>query len=1090
MRRITVYITLIFILISGAFAGKPDTLAQGFMQPPSSARPWVYWFWMNGNITREGISADLESMSKVGIGGALIMEVDQGVPLGPVSFASPKWRELFQFACSEAHRLGLEINMNDDAGWNGSGGPWITPDKAMQKLVSSDVEVTGPGQVDVVLPQPPTVCGYYRDVAILAFPASSDYMIPDINGKSALVKQYQAIQAVYPDAPSGASIPSRSIVNLTGQMTADGRIIWNAPVGKWTLLRLGHTCTGAMNSPSPESGRGLECDKLSKEGAQAAFDGFIAKLVSDVGPLTGETLVSTHIDSWENGSQNWTPRFREEFIRLRGYDPLPYLPTMTGRVVDSIEVSERFLWDIRQTVSDLINENYAGYMRTLAHRSGLRLSIEAYGDTNCDDMTYAGRADEPMAEFWSWPQFAGADTIPEMTSSAHIYGKKIIGAEAFTADEKEKWLAYPGNIKAMGDWAFTQGINRFVFHRYTLQPYPNLIPGLSMGACGLHYERTQTWWEQSKSWHEYLSRCQYMLRQGSFSADVLYLQAEGAPRGFNPPPPVMGATAPRPGYNYDGCTPEALLTRVSVRNGRLVLPDGMSYRALVLPSVETMTPGMLHRVKELVDAGAVVIGGIKPLKSPSLSGYPKCDADTRSIADDLWRSGKVITGKTVDQVLNGMGIPPDFQADRMLNWIHRRAGNTDIYFLANRLQQPVTVYCTFRVTGKQPQFWHADTGAIEPVAVYDDNGRVTSIPVQFDPSGSVFVVFRQSSAHIRTVTRFGPAGKLSGPSQTQMGGITILKALWGPAGDAARTKDVTELVKRMVRERKGAFVVADLVVEGDPAPFVVKTLRVDYRIGNRTLNVSALDPEVVMFELPPDDLRPGARLVVLKGRTMLEAERPGVYEAVYSAGTEKFIKVRSMPPSIKIAGPWEVEFDPRWGGPARVSFDKLISWSNRPEQGIKYYSGSAVYRITFKAPASIRAANRHAWLDLGDVQVIASVRLNGKDIGTLWKTPYCIDVTGMLRDGENTLELIVSNQWINRMIGDEELPEDSARINGMLTAWPDWVKEGRSNPSQRYTFTTLRLWVKGAQLQPSGLLGPVRIFTTELIPLTGAGNQP
>ena len=313
----------------------------------------------------------------------------------------------------------------------------------------------------------------------------------------------------------------------------------------------------------------------------------MGRLIADNRPLSGQgkVLVSTHIDSWEVGSQNWTPRMREEFQKRRGYDLLPLLPTFTGRVVDSLEVSERFLWDLRQTVSDMLIENYAGHFRALANRHGLRLSIEAYDGVPCDEMTYAGQADEPMAEFWSWDKFGAAYSCTEMASAAHVYGKRILGAEAFTATDAEKWLGHPAYIKDLGDWAFCEGINRFVFHRYAMQPWtnPDRKPGMSMGPWGLHYERTQTWWEQSKAWHEYLARCQYLLQQGLFVADVCYLQPEGAPRRFAPPPTAMSAPYVRGGYNFDGCTPEVVLKRMSVQDGRIVLPDGMSYRVLVLP---------------------------------------------------------------------------------------------------------------------------------------------------------------------------------------------------------------------------------------------------------------------------------------------------------------------------------------------------------------------------------------------------------------------------------------------------------------------------------------------------------------------------
>ncbi|MGD0261425.1 MAG: glycosyl hydrolase [Verrucomicrobiota bacterium] len=1207
-KRSVATVLLSLTTLAGAFAGanaaaSASDLAKGFVSPPQSARPWVYWFWLNGNMSREGITADLEAMRRVGIGGVLIMEVDQGAPLGPLAFGSPQWRELFKFMLAEAKRLGIEVNMTNDAGWCGSGGPWITPALSMQKVVWTTTQVEGPRHLEQVLPEPERAHDYYEDIAVLAFPTPAAYRIEDIQAKAAFVQRAVAPQRLAEPLPAEKTIPRGSIKELTAQMSKDGRLVWDVPAGKWSVVRFGHTTTGVENHPAPKAGLGLETDKLSRKATDAMFDGLMGKLIADSRALAGKTLVATHIDSWETGTQNWTPAFREDFQRLRGYDPLPFLPVLTGSVVESLEVSERFLWDVRQTVSDLIVENYAGRFRELAHQHGMRLTIEAY-DAPCDNMTYAGQADEPMGEFWSWAFGGAAEWCTVMSSAAHIYGKQILGAEAFTATDGEKWQGHPGGIKALGDWAFCEGINRFVFHRYAMQPWREVKPGMSMGPWGLHYERTETWWEQSRAWHEYLARCQFLLQQGQFVADICYLEPEASPYGFRPPP-TPGSPPTRPGYNFDGCTPEVLLTRMKVKDGQLVLPSGMSYRVLVLPEVETMTPELLRKVSELVKAGATVVGPA-PMRSPSLSRYPQCDEEVQKLAKELWGGGAVEgtaalgrgrviwplegnkpeaapeppprlgaakwiwfkegnpavaapVGKryfrrvlniedvaglesarmvmTVDnefqlwvngarvgrgddythtyimdcksrlkagtnvfavQAVNGatepnpagliatlilkykdgrtvqihsdgkweaattvqgkwqtkaatgvawepamelgslgmapwgdvdhsagpagnlypsadrmaglmkkLGVPPDFDyltqsSERNLRYIHKRIGNTDLFFVANEKPHSEEALCGFRVEGKRPELWWPDSGRIERAAVYEEAGGCVEMPVHFDASGSVFVMFRP--------------------------------------GEAVERDRITS-VKRN----------SELVVD----------------VSRKELTVG----------------EPGIEMVRGKGGA-IEAQvwQAGTYTLTSASGKSRQFEAGAIPEPVEITGPWEVRFPPKAGAPERVTLDRLISWSQHSDAGVRYFSGTATYRKTFDVPAGLIAKGRRLYLDLGKVEVMAGVKLNGKDLGLLWKQPYCVEVTSALKPGENALEVEVVNLWINRQIGDEQLPEDSERNpNGTLKQWPQWLQEGKPSPTGRYTFTSWRLWQKGSPLVESGLLGPVKLRVAQKV---------
>ncbi len=1064
-----------------ALASGSDPLLRGFASPPASARPWVYWFWLNSNITKNGITADLEAMRRVGIGGVLIMETDQGAPVGPVPFAGPEWRALFHHAVSEAHRLGLQINMNDDAGWCGSGGPWITPELSMQKVVWSETQARGAaGAQTLTLPKPPTVAGYYKDVAVLAFPTPGTFRIPDIAGRAGFVRQEFAPTTVFGSAPGDSVIDGAKTIDLTAKLRADGTLQWDVPAGDWTIMRIGHTSTGRVNLPAPKSGEGLECDKLSKEGAEAAFNGFMAKLIADAGPLVGKALVRTHIDSWEMGSQNWTARFREEFQKRRGYDLMGYLPVLSGKVVGSLEISERFLWDMRMTISDLVLDNYAGHMQKLAKQSGIGLSIEAYGDVVVDDLAYAGRADEPMSEFWTWgggmsdPEWHHETNIFEMASGAHVYGKRVLGAEAFTSNDSERWLYHPGAVKAIGDWQFSRGVNRFVFHRYAMQPWLNVKPGMSMGPWGLHYERTQTWWDQSGPWHTYLARCQYLLQQGLPVVDVLYLAPEGAPSSFIPPQDAIHGA-----YRADACPPEALMKRASVKSGQIVFPDGMSYRALVLPPGGTMTPAMLRKIKQLADAGVTVLGP-KPVKSPSLAGYPASDAEVKRLADTLWSSGKVISNKTVEQALAAQHVPPDFESDHKFTAMHRRIGDADVYFVANTRRATTNVACRFRVSGMRPEFWNPEKGLTQPAASFTVLGNRVEVPLSLGPSDSVFVVFRPGGGIADPVVGFKRSGK-DVMTVAKSPKIQVKRALWGPKGDETRTKDVTAQVQRIVDRGVTEFRVADLAAEGDPAVNVVKTLRLDYTVDGKSLFASAIDQESILLATTPD-VPLDARVVASPSGLRIAARAPGKYEVRTRSGRVLRATLPSLPKDLGVSGPWELFFPAGQGAPDAAPMARLASWSESPIPGVRHFSGTATYRKTIVAPQSLFGKDLRQFLDLGRVEVIAQVTLNGKDLGVLWRAPYRVDVTGALRPGSNVLEVRVTNLWPNRMIGDEALPEDGDRnANGTLKSWPSWVLEGKDSPTGRFTFSSWKLWGKAEALLPSGLLGPVRIGAEALL---------
>lgn len=1065
-----------------------DSLEEGFRNPPNSAKPHTWWHWINDNISKEGITADLEAMKRVGVGGAQIFNVDVGVPSGGVTFMSDRWREMIVHAVKEANRLGIELCIHNCAGWSSSGGPWVKPEHAMLIVVTRTVQVQGPRRFADQLPQPEKRAGFYRDIAVLAFPTpQGNLRIQNLRGKAAY-DRHDGIQPVAETgAPAGSVVPSDGVLNLTALMQSDGRLEWNVPEGNWTILRIGYTPTGKDNHPATPEGRGLEVDKLSKEALDAFWnDGMMATVLRDIGPLAGKSLNNALVDSYEVGSQNWTPRFREEFRRRRGYDLLPFLPVFAGYVVGSPEISERFLWDVRQTVSELFVENYYGHFASLCRKHGLLFSTEPYGNGTFDDLAAGGRADIPMGEFWIG---GGAhETAKLAASAAHIYGRKVVGAESFTATpEMGRWLNDPYSMKALGDHIFCLGVNRFIFHRYAHQPWLNVKPGMTMGPWGFHFERTVTWWEQGRAWLKYLARCQYLLQQGRFVADIAIYVGEHQPISA-PFLPDLRAK----GYDYDSINKEVLL-QATVRNGRVVLPSGMTYRVLVLPDSRFMTPRVLRKVAELVRAGAVVIGP-KPEKSPSLSGYPRCDEEVRRLAGEVWGNcdgvnvkehaygkGKVVWGKDVVQVLDEMKVLPDFEGSpgSRLEYIHRAVGDTDIYFVSNQRHRTEEVEATFRITGKAPQLWHPDTGVIEPAPVYRVQGGRTVVPLRLDPAGSVFVVFRRSAQPVQHFTSVRAPGVVHHkPSQ-----LVIRRAIY-EAVDGAGGADVTERLRAMVRNGTLSVNVNNSTMGGDPTPQHYKRLRVEYTLDGKQYTVVV--NENADLEIPE---REGAGVVPAyqlrmdsKGRAELLAWRTGTYELQTSSGKAVRVRVDSPAQTLKVQGKWTLRFPKGWGAPEQVVFDRLISWTEHPDPGVRYFSGTARYEKTVQIPPSMIAPNRRLYLSLGEVKNLCEVWLNGKYLGILWKPPFRVDITGAVRPGPNKLEVHVTNLWVNRLIGDEQYPDDCEWQGSQLKAFPQWFVEGKPRPvPQRLTFTTWKHWNRDASPLPSGLLGDVEVYAVRRV---------
>jgi len=1176
-RLFTAGLSLGFLVPAGLAgrASEPGAeLARQFASPPESAKPQTWWHWMNGNITREGITADLEAMKHVGINGAEIFNVLEGIPDGPAPFMSPQWLELFRFAAAEADRLGMELCFHNCAGWSSSGGPWVKPEHAMQTVVTSEVTVSGGQEFHAGLPQPATREGYYRDIAVLAFPTpKGQARIGQLEPKALFASAYE--YGLQPDpkrVPADSVVPRDRIIDLTSRLGADGQLTWTAPEGDWTIFRVGHTPTGRQNAPAPDAGRGLEVDKLSREAMDAFWAGGIDPLLKKLGPLAGKSLNGCLIDSYEVGCNNWTPKFRQEFLKRRGYDPIPFLPALSGRYVEGGEVTERFLWDFRRTLGDLFAENYYFYFSQLCRQHGLVPSMEPYdGPFEC--LQVAAKTGIVMGEFWAGG--GESSSVKLAAEVGHTHGINIVGGESFTADpDHGKWLNHPGSLKALGDLTWSLGLNRFIFHCYAHQPWLDKAPGMTMGQWGTHFGRFNTWWEQARPWIAYVTRGQYLLQAGRPTADVLFFGGEAAPNGGIHRPDLKAR-----GYDYDAIGTD-LIGSLTVKDGRILTPAGGVYRVLVLPNTTWMTPQLAQIVRDLAAAGATIIGP-KPTRSPSLAGYPAADAEVGRIANEVWGrehgeqvfgQGKVIPNRPVEEVLAAMGVPPDCAATNpgaRLAFIHRVVDSADVYFVSNQKSRPDTLECVFRVAGKLPELWDAETGQIQPAPLWRVEGGRTMVTLSLEQAGSVFVVFRKAGAPARDAlvalayqpaepaTRHLPrlairsalygafslgksgmvdvtdkvapqvkdgrlrvqaANDLGGdpavnvvkemrveyecggrtnlatarengildlPPAGQLGAVRVIRAVYGHFNEGLKglppikAVDVTAQLTSRIQDQMLSARADNELAGGDPAFMVPKELRVDYTLDGVAQQVTVQENQE--FRLPEDAwalLPPGPQVSLAPGGLLLTVAEPGTYTFSTATGQEKAVRISSLPKPVDLAGPWAVSFPEGRGAPARATFEQLISWPEHPDSGIKYFSGTAVYRQSLTIPAENLGAGRRLELDLGRVQVIAEVWLNGQALGVLWKAPFRVDVTGVAKAGANELEVRVTNLWPNRLIGDEQLPED-VEWNGItLKGWPAWMVKGETRPvPQRVTFTTWKHWHKDSPLQPSGLLGPVVLRT-------------
>lgn len=799
------------------------------------------------------------------------------------------------------------------------------------------------------------------------------------------------------ELPASACVPLAGIVDLTSKMKEDGSIAgWTPGPGKWKVQRIGYL------SGLEATGGGLQCDKMNREAARIVFQSWFDEIRKRT-PDSSKFVNVLNIDSWECRSQNWSPVLRDEFRKRRGYDPIRYLPAMTGVMVESAGATEGFLLDLRRTISECIADNHFGTMYQLAHENNCIVMIEDVNPAvTVDGMEPYKNTDWTGGEFWvrnstNWK----ANDMGDGVAGARIYGKKIMFAEAFTGGA---WQDHPFALKAMGDHNYTEGLNRMMLHVWNEQHHPTRAPGIP--GAGTPFNYLNTWWKAGQAWRDYMKRAQALLQEGQPAADMLYFAGENIPcRSLLKP--TLGSCwfadpAPPAGYSHDTLNRDGLLRLAKVQNGRIVV-SGLSYRMLVLKADEPyLTPAVAAKLRDLVKAGAVVYGP-KPKFSPSNEQGAAGQALVRQVADELWgkidgRSvtenrvgqGRVFYGKPIAEVLRAIEAQPDVLftnlvgpdgapvvvnasvpmgalgvaagAERKgwgMEFCHRRSPAWDMYFLSNQEFFPVSTDVSFRITGKVPEFWYADSGRIEEAPLWREEAGRTVIPMKFDPSGSVFVIFRRAAAGADPVVQV--TGKATG--------------------------------LRLARTAQAAEAWAT-----DAGDWTLKT----------------------------------------------------------RSGKSMRVRTASVPAAIAVSGNWNVRFPVRTG-PLQLELTEG-SWTKHSREDIRFFSGTAVYSKSVEVPAAWKTGGQRIYLDLGDVQNLARVRVNGKDLGVLWKAPYRVDITEAAVGGQNRLELEVTNTWVNRLLGDASKPEAERTT---------YVAAGRGGGRGGPQIT---------EPIPAGLIGPVRVI--------------
>ncbi len=914
-------------------------LRAGFKDPPASARLRCYWWWLNGNTNKPTITHDLEEMKAKGIGGVLLVDADGSnqtgnseVPRGP-TFGSPAWIELYTHALREADRLGLEVTLNITSGWN-LGGPQVTPEQASKLLTWTRTQVQGGSRITLRPPAPERKNGFYRQIAVLAYPLGrGDQLAPqpgNLSARSAAAETGFSMpdsSAMLNPGPVGrADTALAGVQNLTARLNSAGILAWDPPPGRWEILRIGYTDSDARVSTASGAWQGLAIDYLDHTAFDKYWEATVDPLLTAAKPFHSLKYLAT--DSWELGGTNWTGNFHEQFKKLRGYDPIPWLPVVAGRIVGSADESTRFLTDLRRTVADLVVTEHYDVFAAHAAAHGLGVQAESGGPHGApiDALETFRHSAIPQTEFWSQNPHRHSDSerffTKEGASAAHIYGQRLVAQEGETSIGPQWSESLATDLKPSFDMAITEGMNRLVWHEFTSSHDPTALPGQEYFA-GTHLNPKITWWNAAPAFFAYLNRVQFVMQQGTPVSDLLYFYGDNVPnfvrlKGEDPAHVL-------PGYDYDVTNEDALLHTIDTAGGRLRGPGGVEWKALAIPSTRRISLAILERIEAYVREGGTVIGAPPEATTGQVGSVTATTFQTltakvwgscQSAPHHAYGKGQVFCSPDAHAALQAMKIPQDLDAADLdasstgeLDYIHRRLPDFELYFLRNGSATAKQHDLIFRTDRKLPELW-------DPIT-----GDVTALPSQTLPDGRV-----RTSVDLPA---FGSAVLVFG-AQTKTGGPRTTTAL----------------------------------------PITVLT-------------------------------------------------------------------------------PWTINFQPGRGAPAApLQTTELKNWTDSADPGIRFFSGTATYRTTIDAP---KTAGKGLWLRFGDIHEIATVRINGKSLGTVWAKPLMIRVDQAIKPGHNSLEIEVTNLWPNRIIGDLQ-----------------------PGVTRRFTNTNITAYTAESPLLPSGLTGPLQ----------------